>query len=442
MTEARHNHYLIIGNSAGGIGAAEAIRECDKTSPITIVSDEPYPAYSRPLISEYLATKCPLERMLYRPPDFYEKSGIRLLSGRTAVRIDIKDQTAELEDGAEINWDKLLLATGGSPIVPPIDGRKSTGVFTFTTLADARAIDKFIKKGMRAVVIGGGLIGVSVTEALERRGLKVTIVEMKDRILNTILDETASAIAAETLEKNGVKIITNHTVTEINSEFTTDRIHAVTLDDSRGISCEVVIIAIGVRPRTEIASEAGIRVNRGIVVNRTMMTSHPGIYACGDVVEAYDFIHGENRVTPIWPNAYLGGRVAGFNMAGRPTVYAGGTALNSIKYFGMAITSAGVFAPVDSTGEVVTTKNGEVYRKLILKNGRLSGFIFCGDIERSGIIYGLMRDQVDVAGYKQTLIADEFSYISLPEPVWRERLASTFKPQPVEAETVKVEALR
>ena len=441
--KSRHDvRYLLVGNSAGGIGAAEAIRSVDTRGDITIVSDEPYPAYSRPLISEYLAGQTTLEKMLFRPADFYGKHGIRTLLGEAVTKLDTRQHTAELANGATIGWDKLLLATGGTPIIPPTEGMKSTGVFSFTTLDDAKAVGRYIKKGQRAVVIGGGLIGVSVTEALVRRGVRVTIVEMKDRILNTILDETASAMAADVLEKHEVKIITNHTVTEINSEFTTERVHAVTLDDSRGLSCESVIVAIGVRPRTDLAAASGLKVNRGIVVDLAMRTSHPDVYACGDAAEAYDFVYGQNRVTPIWPTAYLGGRVAGLNMAGATAEYHGGTAMNSIKYFGMAITAAGMSVAPDTTYQSVRHRKGDVYRKVILKDGRLTGLLCAGDIEASGIIFGLMKDRIDVSGFKDVLVADGFGFLSLPEKLWRERLAGAFKKNEPGATAGKVEALR
>ena len=176
--------YVIIGNSAGGIGAAEAIREVDKTGTIAIVSDESYPAYSRPMISDHLAEGCELERMLYRPRDFYERNDIQLLLGRKAIRLDTDKHVLELADGQEVAWEKLLLATGGTPIVPQMDGLSRRGVFTFTTLSDAKAIREFLDRGARrAVVVGGGLIGISATEALVKRGLAVSIVELKERLL-------------------------------------------------------------------------------------------------------------------------------------------------------------------------------------------------------------------------------------------------------------------
>jgi NAD(P)H-nitrite reductase large subunit len=416
--------YLIIGNSAGGIAAAEAIREMDKAGEITIISDEPYPAYSRPLISEYLAKRCPLERMLFRPADFYEKNNIRTFLGKKAQHLDIDKHIVELESGEKIRWEKLLLATGGLPIVPEIEGIGLKGVFTFTKLDDAKAIDEFLSHygiKVRAIVIGGGLIGVGVTEALVKRGIEATIVEMKERILNTILDEEGSTLEEKTLTEAGVEIITGHTVGKIGS-YLPGEATGVNLDDTRPIPCELVIVAIGVRPRLDLAIGTGIKVNRGIVVDRRMATSNPEVFACGDVAEAHDFIYGENRLTPIWPNAYMGGRVAGFNMAGVPTEYSGGTAMNSLKYFGLAVASAGMVNPPDDSYEVISNRYDHMYKKVVLKDGLVVGMVFAGDIEKSGVVFSLMKDRVEVERFKQALVAEDFSLASLPEEMWRARL--------------------
>ncbi|MFQ6122275.1 MAG: NAD(P)/FAD-dependent oxidoreductase [Dehalococcoidales bacterium] len=412
--------YLIIGNSAGGIGATEAIREVDKVGAISIISDEPYPAYSRPLIAEYLAWGCSLESMLFRPADFYDKNNVCTLLGRKVERLDPAQHVIELDSGDKISWEKLLLATGGLPIVPQIAGIGGKGIFTFATLDDAKAIDRYLSWTARAVVIGGGLIGVSVTEALVKRGVEVTIVEMKDWILNTILDEKAAALEAAALRQAGVNIVTGHTVTKINSDKET--VSSVTLDDGSQIPSNLVIVAIGVRPRTELVSETGIRINRGIVVDRYMATSSPDVYACGDAAEAYDFAYGEWRLTPIWPNAYLGGRIAGFNMAGRPTEYPGGTAMNSLKYFGLDVVSAGVVNPPDDSYEVLTRNYDSTYRKVVLKDGVIVGMIFAGNIEKSGIVFNLIRDGVKADGFKQALVAEDFGLVSLPEELWRPQL--------------------
>jgi len=413
--------YLIIGNSAGGIGAAESIRQVDKKGALTIVSEEPYPAYSRPLISKYLTGERTLEEILFRPLNFYDQNNIIFLPGKKVSHLELDHQTVQLEDGEQIAWEKLLFAVGGKPIFPRMKGSSKRGVFTFTTLDDAKAVGKFLDSRKKAVVIGGGLIGISVTEALVKRGVDVIVVEMKKRILNTILDQQASLMAEEILKQAGVEIVAGHTVVKVNGR---DTVEEVILDNGDTVPCDLVVVAIGVSPRSELALDAKLEINRGIVVDHHMATNHPDVYACGDVAEAYDFVYGENRLIPIWPNAYVGGRIAGFNMAGIPTKYSGGTAMNSLNYFGIDIASAGMpTAPNDDGYETISKQEGNIYKKVILKDGLVMGMIVVGNIEKSGIIFGLMRDRVNVESFKQSLLADDFGLAFFPRSLWQERLA-------------------
>lgn len=422
--------YLIVGNSAGGIGAAEAIRSVDRSGSIAIVSDEPYHVYSRPLISKYLSKERTVEGMLFRPPHFYKQNNITLLPGRKVKRLDPGLHLAELEGGDSLIWEKLLLATGGAPIVPRIKGGDKEGVFTFTTLDDARAIDSYLEQASQAAVIGGGLIGVSVAEALAKRQIHVTIIEMKDRILNTILDETGSAIAEAALKRAGVRVIAGHTAAEVRGG---ESACGTVLDSGEALPCDLVVVAIGVTPRTELALHAGIRVNRGIVVDRHMEASHPGVYACGDAAEAYDFIYGANRPIPIWPGAYMGGRVAGFNMAGVDAEYPGITAMNSLNYFGLDIATAGMATAPDGQGyETISRQKEGDYRKVILKDGLVVGMVFLGNSDRSGIIFGLMRERVNVESFKQSLLADDFGLAHLPLELRQKRLETVSIQQPVQ----------
>jgi len=219
-------------------------------------------------------------------------------------------------------------------------------------------------------------------------------------------------------------------VAEVIGEKQTEE---VVLDSGEKIPCNLVVVAIGVLPRAELAIGTDIKVNRGVVVDRFMSTSHPNVYACGDVAESYDFVYGTNRVTPIWPNAYIGGRVAGYNMAGVRTEYSGGTAMNSLNYFGLDITTAGVLTPPsDGNWEVVNQRNDGVYKKIILSGNLVMGMVFVGDIEKSGIVFSLMKDKVNVANFKQSLLADNFGLAYLPRETWQERLGNA--PMPVNSQ--------
>jgi NAD(P)H-nitrite reductase large subunit len=412
--------YLVIGNSAGGIGAAEAIRQVDKEGALAIVSEEPYPVYSRPLISKYLAGERTVERMLFRPLDFYDQNSILFLPGKKVRHLELDSQTAWLDGNEQITWEKLLLAVGGKPIFPKMKGSDKRGVFTFINLDDAKAIDRFLDNANKAVVIGGGLIGISVTEALVKRGITVTVVEMKERVLNTILDQRASSMVEEVLKRAGVRTATGRTVVEVNGR---ESVEGATLDNGDTLPCDLLLVAIGVLPRSELALEVKLETNRGIVVDRHMATNHPNVYACGDVAEAYDFVYGENRLSPIWPNAYVGGRTAGLNMAAVPTKYPGGTTVNSLNYFGIDITSAGMpTAPNDDDHEVITKEDSSTYQKVILKDNFIVGMTSVGDIEKSGMILGLMRDKINVGSFKQSLLADNFGLAFFPRALWQERL--------------------
>jgi NAD(P)H-nitrite reductase large subunit len=321
-----------------------------------------------------------------------------------------------------------------------MEGMNKKGVFTFTTLDDAKAIDGFLENADEVVVIGGGLIGVSAAEGLRKRGREVTVVEMKERVLNTILDDSASLIVEQTLKQAGVRIVTGHTVAEISGR---ERVKGVVLDNGERVPCEMVVVAIGVSPRAELASSAGVKVNRGVVVDRYMTTSHLDVYSCGDVAEAYDFVYETNRLTPIWPTAYIGGRTSGFNMAGVKTEYAGGTAMNALNYFGLDITSAGMVTPAEGNKyELITKQQNGVYKKVVLKDDLVTGMVFIGDIEKSGIVFNLMRDRVNVHDFKEKLLTDDFGLVSLPQDLRQEWLKmggfefSAFVPAAAEVEEV------
>jgi len=329
-------HYLIIGNSAAAVGAIEAIRRCDAENPITVVADEPHHVYSRPLISYLLGGMVDEGRMDYRPRDFYTRHRVETMLGVEVTRVDPAGQSLTLAGGGTLAYDRLLIATGGRPFVPPVPGVDLEGVFTFTRLDDARSMARYIEQheARSALVVGGGLIGLKTAEALMARGLRVTIVELADRILSMTFDHTASKLAESLLRRAGADVRTGLTVKEIVERK--GRVDHAVLQDGERAECDLVVFAIGVRPNVGlIAPEAGIRVNRGIVVNRRMQTSVPNVYAAGDCAEGYDMLLGENRPIAIWPNAYRQGYVAGCNMAGVEREYEGGMPMNSVEVCGV-----------------------------------------------------------------------------------------------------------
>jgi len=417
--------YVIIGSSAGAIGAVEAIREVDPTGCVIVISDELNPSYSRPMIADYLSGEASLERILFPAEDFWDKHKVQIHLLKV-VKLDLLQKTVELENAESINFNRLLIATGGEPFVPKIEGTNRKGIFNFTTILDTQRIQEAVDKANKAVVIGGGLIGVSVTQALTKRGLKVTIIELKDWILNLILDQEAAKIVEAVMEKNGVSFVTGRTVQRIlGRKDNDDTVGGVVLDNGSVIECDIVVVAVGVIPRTELATQTDLKVNRGILVNRFMQTSVPNVYACGDAAEAYDFIYKTNRVLALWPVARIGGRIAGYNMAGQKCEYPGGTAMSALNYFGVPIISVGKTALNETEGcetLIFHDQKASVYRKITLQNGTIVGMTLVGDVERAGIIFNLMKNQVNVEGFKHKLIADSFSLASLPETMRKNTL--------------------
>lgn len=410
-------NYVIIGNSGSGVAAVEGIREYDKRSKITVISDEPYFNYSRPLISYLLGKKVTVEKMAYREKNFYNTNRVDLILDNRATKLDLKKKYVILADSQKIPFEKLLITTGGAPIIPEIKGRNLNGVFTFTKLADVRRIEKYIKanKIKKAVVLGGGLIGLKATEALIELKIKVAIVELTDRILSATFDRKASSIIEAALKKIGCNVITNNTVVEMKGK--NRKIKEVILKDKKGIPTDLVIVAIGVTPNIELTKNTPIKTNKGILVNDYMQTNIKDIYAAGDCCEAKDLLLNMNRPIAIWPVAVRQGKIAGSNMAGIKKEYQGNFAMNSVELCGIPTVSVGEVYPGKESYQILDYFDPEksVYRKIVLKIGRIVGAIFVGDIERAGIYTGLIKDKVDVSDFKENLLKEDFGFISLPK---------------------------
>jgi NAD(P)H-nitrite reductase large subunit len=417
--------YVIVGACAAGIGAVEAIREVDPTGEITVISEEACSHYSRPMISDFVSGKADLEKMKTRDDEFWQKNAVKIVFGK-AVSLDTLGKSVSMDGGQKVTYEKLLLATGGKPFVPKMEGQDKEGVYTFTNISDAERLAQKIDAGevKNAIVIGAGLIGISITEALIKRGVKVTMVELQNKILSLLLDPKASTIVETVVRKAGVNIFTGQSVVKITGKPGKESVvGGVVLTKGDQIACDIVVCAIGVIPRTELVVGSAVKVNRGIVVNNTMQTSVPDVYASGDVAETYDFVLKQNRTLPLWPLAVLEGKIAGYNMAGKKADYAGGTNMSSLKYFGIPIVSIGLTNPKpDPTLEILLKEDTArgVYKKLVLNDGVLVGITFLGDIERAGILFYLMKNKVNVGAFKQALLADDFSLAALPVSLRKE----------------------
>jgi NAD(P)H-nitrite reductase large subunit len=415
--------YVIVGASAAGIGAVEAIREVDPVGSITVISEEPCPHYSRPMISDLVSGKATFEKMKCREDEFWQKNQVQTLTGRTAVSLNIGDKYVALDKGEQVRFEKLLIATGGKPFVPKMEGSDKDGVLTFTTLSDAERLAARLENAKSAVVIGAGLIGISVTEALVKRGLKVTLVELQDKILSLLLDPKGSDIVEDVIRKAGVTVITGQSVQRIIGKPENDCVvGGVVLTRGELVPCDLVIVAIGVVPRVELVAGTDVKLNRGIVVDNFMRTNVPDVYASGDVAEAYDFVLNQNRLLPLWPLAVLEGKIAGYNMAGKKTDYEGGTNMSALKYFSVPIVSIGVTNSKDESAYEILVKHDPekgLYKKLVLKDNVIVGITLVNDIERAGILFHLMKKHVNVKKLKKEFLSETFNLATLPPSMRR-----------------------
>lgn len=378
--------YVIIGNSAAGIACVEGIRSAAAEGEITIVSDEPFAAYGRPLISYYLLGATDRQRMLYRPADFYERNKVRTLLGARAEKIDPAAQKIVLRGGGEIPYDRLLVATGSRPFEPPmegIDGVKNK--FNFMTLQDALSLEKVLSKRKNVLIIGAGLIGLKCLEGILERVKSVSVVDMASRILPSILDDAGAAIVRRELEGKGAKFYLSDSV----AKFDGGTAH---LKSGKEISFDILVVAVGVRPNTELVKDAGGEVSRGVVTDEKQQTSLQNVYAAGDCAESFDITSGARKVLALLPNAYRQGYTAGVNMAGGEAAFADAMPLNAIGFFGSHVLTAGSYE-----GESFVQAEGDVYRKFFCKDGVLKGFILVNSPERAGIYTSLIRNKTPLS---------------------------------------------
>ena len=314
--------YVIVGNGAAAVGCIEGIRACDADGAITVISEEKHPVYGRPLISYYLEGKTTLDKMNYRPADFYKTNGCRLIYGR-AASVDPEKKTVSLDGGEALPYDELCVATGSCPFVPPFEGLDTVEKkFSFMTLDDALALEKELDKDTRVLIVGAGLIGLKCAEGIKERVGHITVCDLADRVLSSILDADCAVVVQKHLEDNGIEFLLGDTAVKFDH-------NTATMKSGKTVDFDLLVLAVGVRANTDLVKGAGGKVNRGIAVDEKMQTSVPGIYAAGDCAEGYDASIGQNRVIAILLNAYLQGHAAGINMAGGDVACTNAIPMNS-----------------------------------------------------------------------------------------------------------------
>ncbi|MFH1458471.1 MAG: FAD-dependent oxidoreductase [Candidatus Omnitrophota bacterium] len=403
--------FVIIGNSAAGIAAAEQIRKYDRESKITMISDEDYPAYCRCLISYYLAAEVKEEKIVYRPESFYKENNIELFLKKKVARIDLKKNRVILEDKTQLGFDALLVATGSSPKFPQTTGIKKTGVLGFRTIKNAKDIEGLLPVTKSACILGGGLVGLKAAYALKKRNLEVKVIVKSKQVLSQMLDFDAASFVQKKLEENGIEIILGQDAQEIIGN---GGIRAVKLDSGKVLGCSLVIVGKGVAPNIDLVKESEIKFNEGILADKFLLTNIPSVYTAGDVCESFDVTLGEYAVNALWPMAVEQGKIAGQNMAGQNIAYEGSLGINSIEFFGLPAISLGIYKKKEGEGGFeefkMTDKKKNLYKKVLLKDNIILGVILVGDIRKSGIFLRLMRERIDTRTVKDKLLSESFGY--------------------------------
>ena len=391
--------YVIVGGGIASVGCIEGIRRVDQTGEIVLIAAEGVPVYCRPLISYYLEGKTDLEQMKYRSDDFYDKMGCRLAYG-TVDKIDDKQRAVSVGDQT-FAYDELCLATGSAPFVPPFAGLDSVPVKTgFMTQKDALYLDGLLTPQSRVLIVGAGLIGLKCAEGIVDRVADVTVCDLADRVLSSILDKPCADRMQRVLQQHGVTFYLQNSVQRFEG-------NTAVLQDGTDLCFDILVTAVGVR--ANIGLVKGIAaVDRGVLADQRQCTSCPHIYAAGDCCQGYDASIQGQRVVAILPNAYMQGYTAGVNMAGGDCVFDKGMPLNAIGFFGYHALTAGAYR-----GQMVEVADDVSVKRLFVEDGKLVGFMLLGDIARAGILTAMVRDKTPIDDNLMQLLKNNLSLAGL-----------------------------
>jgi NAD(P)H-nitrite reductase large subunit len=395
--------HVIIGCGAAGVSAAESIRGNDSRSEVIILAKQAQPPYSLCSLPAVLAGEIDASKIVRFPRGYFDDLGVDLRLGQEVTKV-LPSEGRVTVNGRKMKYDKLLVATGSLPLVPPIEGIEKRGVFTLTSLEDVRRIQRFMKGKKHAVVIGAGFIGIEAATALRKRGLDVTVVEMLDSVLPRMLDPDVGLRLQGIMEDEGISFRLGSQVTRVLGG---KKVEGVSVGDET-LPCDMVVMGIGVRPNIAFLAGSGIRKNVGILVNDTMRTTRRDIYAAGDITESHDPLRGKRMMNAIWPNAIVQGCVAGENMAGARSTFGGSFMVNIIDVFSVSALSMGMASFEDPGLKEVRFETDRVIKKLLMKDGRLAGMQFVGSLKNAGHIMSLMQKGEDVSDRTDEILHDRF----------------------------------
>jgi len=397
---------LIIGNGMAGTLAAKSVRELDQSAEIDVFGEEPYAYYPRPNLIDFISGRLPYEKLFAFPENWNVRQRIGVHLGQRIQKIRPDDRMIESASGETFPYDALLLASGARASVPPIEGAGRRGVFVLRTLDDALAILDYLRDHPRVAVLGGGLLGLEIARAIRGRGAEVRVVEFFDRLLPRQLDPAAASILKGQIEKTGIAVRLGAVSREI---FGGEEVRGIRFESGDEIEADLVVVAAGVKPELELASGAGLTINRGLVVDDRLRTSRPEIFAAGDVAEHRGRIYG------IIPASFEQARAAGYNMLGQEMPYAGTVTSNTLKVAGLHVTSTGEVHPEGKGHEVLVRAVPEdgLYKKIVLKEGRLVGAIWMGTKKGASEVSRLVALRRELGGRRDELLEENFDFAEM-----------------------------
>lgn len=394
----RKQRLVLIGNGMAGIRTLEELLKLvPDMYEITVFGDEPYGNYNRIMLSPVLAGEKTIDEIILNDDDWYASNGITLHKGKRVVRIDRVRRCAIAEDGTEAPYDRLILATGSKPFIIPVPGHDKRGVIAFRDIHDVDTMLASSRSGRRAVVIGGGLLGLEAANGLMKQGMEVTVVHLLGTLMERQLDEAAAGLLMRSLEERGMHFRLQAQTTEVLGD---ERVTGVRFQDGSELPADLVVMAVGIRPNIELAQQSGLYCERGILVNDTLQTFDPSIYSVGECVQHRGSVYG--LVAPLFEQAKVcANHLAEYGIA----KYGGSMTSTKLKVTGIDLFSAGDFNGDDSSEEMVLQDAARgVYKKLVIRDNRIKGAVMYGDTLDGAWYFQLMRDESDITDLREHLL--------------------------------------
>lgn len=390
---------VLIGNGLAGMRCLEDLLDmAPERYEVTVIGEEPWGNYNRIMLSPVLSGDKTIDDIMLHSHAWYAEKNIHFIAGDAAVRIDRPRKNVYTEKGVKVDYDRLIIATGSKPFIPPIKGADQKGVLSFRDIYDVNSMLDYAQSKKNAVVIGGGLLGLEAAYGLKQRGMNVTVLHLTDRIMDRQLDTKASQMLRHSIEQKGISIITEANTEELLGE--NGQVTQVKLKDGTLLDADLVVFAVGIRPNMALAQSAGLRCNRGVLVNDTMQTYDPSIYAVGECIEHRNQTFG--LVEPLWGQAFI----CATHLAEHGSLtFKAPTVPTQLKVSGCDVFSAGNFEPQDDYEDIILNdEKRQIYKRIIIQKDKVIGAVLFGDTEDGAWYAELISDQTPISLIRNKLL--------------------------------------